>query len=201
MIKEWDKSFGSLKEKFYELPESEAARLHPARHLPSMPRLCCVLQQDDTPLWTTMCLSDFIRPRKMKNSRSSVHLSLSMFSKTHTRSFHYGLRLFFQFYLINVIILFILEWKTSNRLLLTSQGRWWRDVVSARVTVMINYFLNKSQRTTGCMHRSHVQWCSMRERDAIILQFQAQMQCCIDTQRITWRKSNTSRSFPFSFRD
>ena len=67
MIKQWDKS-SSTPKKFFQLAEGEAARLHPVSLQSKLPRLGCVLLQDDTPIWTTFCVSDFIAPGKMKSN-------------------------------------------------------------------------------------------------------------------------------------
>jgi hypothetical protein len=63
MITKWDKSQNELEE-VYRLDEKNTIRIHGAPHDSSSPRLLCVLQRNNGPLWDTFCLSDFIQSRE-----------------------------------------------------------------------------------------------------------------------------------------
>jgi len=52
---------------FYELDEERAANLHTTPYDPRFFRLVCTLVKDNTIVWNTLCLSDYIRPSKINH--------------------------------------------------------------------------------------------------------------------------------------
>ena len=62
MITKWEKSRKEYEE-VLELDEENTLKIHTAPHDPHAPHLLCVLQRENSNIWSTFCLSDFIRSR------------------------------------------------------------------------------------------------------------------------------------------
>lgn len=63
MVTKWDKS--KKQSSFVcQMNEEIVNTIHNVSHEKDLPRLLCVLAKNGTCDWNTMCLSNFIRPRK-----------------------------------------------------------------------------------------------------------------------------------------
>lgn len=70
---------------FYRLDETIAARLHPTSYDPHLFRLACVLVENNTIQWDTLCLSDYIRPSRITDKTANDKISIQFVLEQYCR--------------------------------------------------------------------------------------------------------------------